>query len=76
MSKIKKSDCHGCYKEFYNCGGVDGKTNKCWSFDGAAKSLGRIHSIDALPENYRGRFKLIPDCYRKQRFFIERKSND
>ncbi len=71
--KIRRNDCHGCYNEFYHCGGVNGDTKKCWSFDNAEMSKGRVQSIDALPKDYRGAWILIPDCYRRQRYFVERK---
>ena len=71
--KIKRSDCDGCYNEFYHCGGATGLTNKCWSFDNATMSMGRKQHKDTLPKNYRGNWKLIPDCYNYQQGFIERK---
>lgn len=70
--KIKRSDCTGCYNEFYHNGGVSGNSKKCWSFDDASLSLGRPQHKDTMPENYRGRFKLIPDCFIYQYGFIER----
>jgi len=36
MKKLKsKLMCSGCHDDFYNCGGVTGMTNHCWSFDSA-----------------------------------------
>ncbi len=71
--KIKRTDCHGCYKEFYMCGGVNGNTKKCWSFDDATLSMGRRQHKNTLPQDYKGRWILIPDCYVYQNGFIERK---
>jgi len=71
--KIKRIDCSGCYNEFYHCGGASGDTKKCWSFDDAYMKTGRLQSIDAMPKDYRGAWTLIPTCYTKQRYFVERK---
>ena len=71
--KIKRSDCDGCYNEFYHCGGVTGNTKKCWSFDSAQMTLARMLHVDTMPKDYKGRFKLIPDCYTKQRYFRQGK---
>ena len=73
--KIKRSDCDSCYNEFYHCGGATGNTKKCWLFDGAELTMGRILHIDQMPKDYRGRFKLIPTCFRKQRYFVDRKQD-
>lgn len=73
--KIKKSDCFGCHNEIYHCGGASGLTNECWNFSGAELSLGRKQHRDELPKNYRGVYKLIPNCYVYQIGFIERKNN-
>lgn len=34
---IKRSSCSGCYNNFYNNGGVDGKTKQCYHFKDAKK---------------------------------------
>lgn len=71
--KIRRSDCNGCHNEFYHCGGATGNTKKCWSFDSAELSMGRIQHKDTIPQNYKGHWKLIPDCYRYQSGFVERR---
>lgn len=71
--KIKREDCRGCYNEDYHHG--LGGSKKCWSFDGAELTLGRVQSIHTLPKHYSGRYKLIPDCYTRQQYFIERKKH-
>lgn len=65
--KIKRTDCFGCYNEFYQS-----STRKCWSFEGAEMKMGRLQHKDTLPKDYKGRFKLIPDCYIYQNGFVER----
>jgi len=69
--KIKRVDCYGCYNEEYHCG--LGGSKKCWSFEGAKMSKGRKQHKNTMPKDYRGRFVLIPNCYRYQNGFIERK---
>ena len=69
--KIKREDCSGCYNEDYHCG--LGGSKKCWSFDNATLSIGRKQHKDTLPKHYKGKWKLIPDCYIHQHGFIERK---
>ena len=69
--KIKREDCSGCYNEDYHCG--LGGSKKCWSFDDAKLSSGRLQHKNTLPENYRGRYKLIPNCYIYQNGFVQRK---
>jgi hypothetical protein len=68
--KIKRSDCYGCYDEVYHCG--CGGSQKCWTFEGAEMRKGRLQHKDTLPKNYKGRWKLIPDCYVYQDGFVER----
>ncbi|MCB0420654.1 MAG: hypothetical protein KDD61_06645 [Bdellovibrionales bacterium] len=68
--KIKRTDCHGCYNEDYHSG-LGGK-NKCWSFDNAEMKKGRLQHRDTLPKDYRGQWKLIPDCYIYRFGFVER----
>lgn len=72
--KIKRSDCNGCYNEDYHHG--LGGAKKCWSFDDATLSMGRLLSIHTMPEKYSGRYKLIPDCYTKKQYFVERIKNE
>ena len=68
---IKRSDCYGCYNEEYHRG--LGGSKKCWSFEGAKMSIGRLQHKDTLPINYRGKWKLIPDCYCYQNGFVQRR---
>ena len=70
MSKIKISDCSGCYNEAYHSG--LGGRNKCWHFDEATLSPGRKQHKDTLPKDYGGRWKLMPDCYVYRNGFIQR----
>jgi DNA-binding ferritin-like protein (Dps family) len=49
-----------------------GGQKKCWSFDNAEMQKGRKQHRDALPENYRGAWVLIPDCYIYRNGFVER----
>lgn len=71
--KITKEDCAGCENDFYNCGGVNGNTKNCWSFERAEMTLGRVLSIHTLPKHYSGKFKPIPSCYNQKQYFVERK---
>lgn len=70
--KITRKDCYGCYNEIYHTGEIR-NTKKCWSFNDATMSKGRLQHRDTLPKNYRGVWKLIPNCYIHQCGFVERK---
>jgi hypothetical protein len=70
VRKINSKDCSLCYCNIYNSG-----NGKCFQFKDATLSKGRVLSIDALPKDYAGKFKLIPDCYRRQRYFVQREGD-
>lgn len=67
---MNKTACNGCDNDFYNHGGVDGNTNKCWSFDSAKQiRVVELH-VDDRPPYKKHKLKTVwkPTCYRKKRF--------
>jgi hypothetical protein len=65
---IKKSACSGCYNNFYNQGGVDGKCKECFSLKRAKMVWCKVIPIDVYPrEYYRYPKEQKPSCYHKQR---------
>lgn len=66
--KPTKSDCSGCYNDFYNHGA--GLNGECWSLDDAKKEpmidLILVH-VEEMPP-HRGKPVKKPTCYRKQRY--------
>ena len=58
---MKKSDCAGCYHNFYNT-----TTKECWSFNPKNKKIKRmlIHKDEMPP--YKHKVKLYPECYTEQ----------
>ena len=66
---MKRSDCKGCYNEFYHCSDA---SFKCWSYDDAELSRGRLQHKDTMPKDFYGDWELIPDCFQYQNGFVER----
>lgn len=67
--KPTKSDCSGCYNDFYNRGN-NGLNGECWSFKEASEKpmidLILVY-VEEMPP-HRGKPTKHPVCYRKQRY--------
>lgn len=67
---MDRSKCSGCDNDFYNHGGVNGGTAKCWSLaDAKCEWKIELH-VDAMPpyKKHQLKAKQIPSCYRKARY--------
>lgn len=66
---MKKSDCAGCYQDFYNYRtGFDGATT-CWSFDEKKKLEKRyVVSVEQRPPFGKHDIRKVPPCYSPQRY--------
>ena len=60
--KPTKSDCGGCYNNFYNGGG---KT--CWYLENATLERKKLVGVDDVPPWKTQPIKLVPSCWRGQR---------
>lgn len=67
---MDKSRCSGCDNDFYNHGGVNGGTNRCWSLDSAKLiRVVELHVDDRPPfKPHKLKTQWKPSCYRKARY--------
>ena len=62
---MKKSNCSGCYNNFYNQGSVDGNTKECWMFKNAKMIWCKLIPNDVYPQEYwKYKKQRLPSCYR------------
>lgn len=62
--------CRGCYNDFYNTG-----TKQCWSFKDATLIFRKEVHVDQVPP-WKQKAKLLPSCYRKQRYVYVRPNQE
>ncbi len=68
MSICSKSDCVGCYNDFYNHRtNFDGKS-ECWNLKTATKQRARDVPISLCPPFLHLPFVVRPSCYRASGF--------
>lgn len=65
--KMEKSDCAGCYNNFYNGNNNHGVT-ECWSFASATLEPRLLIHVDQAPPYNKDDAELHPTCYKRQRF--------
>lgn len=60
--KAQKSDCQGCYDNFYN-----GGDKECWSLKNATLVKKKLVGIDDVPPWTTQPIRMVPTCWNGQR---------